>query len=172
AVDKELDARIAASSSNGEKTILEGLKGKAAVANAKLAYESFKNLFHSDRFEKLKAQGARPQRPLWASTGTKNPAYSDVLYVTTLIGPHTVNTMPRNTIQAFLDHGDVRRTVDEDVESARAVMQGIAEAGIDFDAITDRLENEGIDLFITSYNNLIAGVEGKRAALADELATR
>ncbi|MBX3071307.1 MAG: transaldolase [Thermomicrobiales bacterium] len=165
AVDKLLDDKIAAESDASRKGALEALKGKAAVANAKLAYASFKELFNSERFDKLKAQGARPQRPLWASTGTKNPAYSDVLYVTTLIGPHTVNTMPGKTIQAFLDHGDVRRTVDEDIDSARAVMQGLADAGIDFDAVTDKLENDGIDLFITSYNNLLAGVEEKRAAL-------
>ncbi len=166
AVDKELDGKIAAASSDDERTKLEGLKGKAAVANAKLAYGSFKELFNSERFDKLKAHGARPQRPLWASTGTKNPAYSDVLYVTTLIGPHTVNTMPRSTIQAFLDHGDVRRTVDEDVDEARKLMADLAAVGIDFDAITDRLENEGIDLFVKSFENLLAGVEEKRAALA------
>ncbi|MCC6943680.1 MAG: transaldolase, partial [Thermomicrobiales bacterium] len=170
AVDKLLDEKIGGESDASRKSALEGLKGKAAVANAKLAYASFKELFNGERFEKLKAQGARPQRPLWASTGTKNPAYSDVLYVTTLIGPHTVNTMPGKTIQAFLDHGDVRRTVDEDIDSARAVMQGLAGAGIDFDAVTDKLENDGIDLFITSYNNLLAGVEEKRAALVTAVA--
>lgn len=166
AVDNELDAKIAATTDGEEKAILESLKGKAAVANAKLAYSVFKELFQSERFEKLKAHGARPQRPLWASTGTKNPAYSDVLYVTTLIGPHTVNTMPGKTIQAFLDHGDVRRTVDEGVEEAAEVMTQLEKAGIDFDAITDKLENDGIDLFITAYNNLLAGVEEKRASLA------
>ncbi len=167
AVDKLLDAKIAAASDAATKAQLESLKGKAAVANAQLAYASFKEIFNSERFEKLKAHGARPQRPLWASTGTKNPAYSDVLYVTTLIGPHTVNTMPGKTIQAFLDHGEVRRTVDEDVEAARRVMSDIEAAGIDFAAVTDQLENDGIDLFITAYNNLLAGVEQKRSALVN-----
>ncbi len=165
AVDNELDAKIASATSESEKAKLESLKGKAAVANAKLAYASFKELFNSERFNALRQHGARPQRPLWASTGTKNPAYSDVLYVNTLIGPHTVNTMPSKTIQAFLDHGEVRRTVDEDIDAARDVMTQLAEVGIDFDAITDRLENDGIDLFVKSFENLLKGVEEKRTAL-------
>jgi transaldolase len=167
AVDNLLDEKIATASDAGEKQRLESLKGKAAVANAKLAYDLFKDLFHSDWFEKLRAAGARPQRPLWASTGTKNPAYSDVLYVDTLIGPHTVNTMPGKTIQAFLDHGEVRRTVDEDMDSARQVMTDLEAAGIDFKAVTDKLENDGIDLFCKSFEQLLAGVEAKRAALAE-----
>jgi transaldolase len=167
AVDNLLDEKIAATDDAGEKQRLESLKGKAAVANAKLAYDLFKELFHSDRFEKLRAAGARPQRPLWASTGTKNPAYSDTLYVDTLIGPHTVNTMPGKTIQAFLDHGEVRRTVDEDMDAARQVMADLEAAGIDFKAVTDKLENDGIDLFSKSYDQLLAGVEQKRAALAE-----
>jgi transaldolase len=167
AVDNLLGEKIAATGDAAEKQRLESLKGKAAVANAKLAYDLFKELFHSDRFEKLRAAGARPQRPLWASTGTKNPAYSDVLYVDTLIGPHTVNTMPGKTIQAFLDHGEVRRTVDEDMDAARQVMADLAAAGIDFKAVTDKLENDGIDLFSKSYEELLAGVEQKRAAVAE-----
>jgi transaldolase len=171
-VDNLLDEKIAATSDDGEKRRLESLKGKAAVANAKLAYDLFKELFHSDRFEALRAAGARPQRPLWASTGTKNPAYPDTLYVDTLIGPHTVNTMPGKTIQAFLDHGDVRRTVDEDMDTARQVMLDLKEAGIDFAGVTDKLENDGIDLFIKSYEQLLAGVEHKRAALAEAVGAK
>jgi transaldolase len=167
AVDNLLDEKIAAAGEAGQKQRLESLKGKSAVANAKLAYDLFKDLFHSDRFEKLRAAGAHPQRPLWASTGTKNPAYPDTLYVDTLIGPHTVNTMPGKTIQAFLDHGEVRRTVDEDMDAARQVMSDLEAAGIDFDAVTDKLENDGIDLFIKSYEQLLSGVEEKRAALAE-----
>ena len=130
----------------------------------------FKELFGSERFAALREAGARPQRPLWASTGTKNPAYSDVLYVETLIGPHTVNTMPGKTIQAFLDHGQVRRTVDEGLDEARQVMRDLEAAGIDIDAVTDQLENDGIDLFIKSFESLLAGVEAKRAALAETVA--
>ena len=119
AVDRELDILLETAATDAQRARLEGLKGKAAVANAQLAYESFQNLFGTPTFRRLKEAGAHPQRPLWASTGTKNPAYSDVLYVDTLIGPHTVNTMPSKTIQAFVDHGTVRRTVDENVQAAR-----------------------------------------------------
>jgi transaldolase len=170
AVDKLLDEKIAATSDESERARLEGLKGKAAVANAKLAYEKFKELFGGERFAPVREAGARPQRPLWASTGTKNPAYSDVLYVETLIGPHTVNTMPGKTIQSFLDHGQVRRTVDEGVEEAYQVMRDLKEVGIDMEQVTDQLENEGIDLFVKSFESLIGGVEQKRAALAETVA--
>jgi transaldolase/glucose-6-phosphate isomerase len=171
-VDNLLDEKIAAESDPVKQERFASLKGKAAVANAKLAYDLFKELFHSERFEQLRAAGAKPQRSLWASTGTKNPAYSDVLYVNTLIGPHTVNTMPGKTIQAFLDHGEVRRTVDEHIEDARKVMADLAAAGIDFDAVTAKLENDGIDLFIKSFEQLLAGVETKRASLAEMAETR
>jgi transaldolase len=169
AVDTLLDEKIAQTDDEATKHKLASLKGKAAVANAQLAYDRFKDLFHTNQFEALRAAGARPQRPLWASTGTKNPAYSDTLYVDTLIGPHTVNTMPGKTIQAFLDHGEVRRTVDENVDAARQVMEDLAEVGIDFEAVTDKLENDGIDLFIQSFDQLLAGVEQKRSALAQEV---
>lgn len=166
AVDKELDARIEAASDEATKAKLRGLKGKAAVANAKLAYVRFQELFNSDRFAPLRAAGAKVQRPLWASTSVKNPEYRDVLYVEELIGPETVNTMPRPTITAFLDHGVVARTVDKDIPAARQVMADLAEAGIDLDAITARLEEEGIASFTTSYEALLAGVEAKRSQLA------
>ena len=115
---------------------------------------------------RLRAAGARPQRPLWASTGTKNPAYSDTLYVDTLIGPDTVNTMPGKTMEAFLDHGTVKRTIDADIELARRQMADLAASGIDIDTVTNQLETEGIDSFIKSFETLLAGVEGKRASLA------
>lgn len=166
AVDKELDARIEAASDEATKAKLRGLKGKAAVANAKLAYVRFQELFNSERFAPLRAAGAKVQRPLWASTSVKNPEYRDVLYVEELIGPETVNTMPRPTITAFLDHGVVARTVDKDIPAARQVMADLAEAGIDLDAITARLEEEGIASFTTSYEALLAGVEAKRSQLA------
>jgi transaldolase len=142
------------------------LKGKVAVANAQLAYEVFQKLFGSDQWRTLEAAGARVQRPLWASTGTKNPDYSDVLYVETLIGPDTVNTMPVPTIEAFLDHGTVARTVDADYAAAHAVVKGLAEVGVSLEEITAKLETDGIDTFSASFDDLLAGVEGKRQSLA------
>jgi transaldolase len=142
------------------------LKGKVAVANAQLAYEAFQQLFYSDRFAPLTAAGARVQRPLWASTGTKNKAYSDVLYVETLIGPETVNTMPVATIEAFLDHGTVVRTLDANYEAAHRVMEDLAAVGVSIDEITTQLETDGIDLFVKSYDDLLAGVAEKRNVLA------
>lgn len=165
-VDKLLDQKIA---ETGDQD-LAALKGKAAVANAKLAYERFGEIFSGSRWEKLAAAGARVQRPLWASTSVKNPAYRDVLYVEELIGPYTVNTMPRATIQAFIDHGVVARTVDQDLPAARQAMAALAAAGIDMAAVTDQLEHEGIATFVKAFDALLAGVESKRermAAVAD-----
>jgi transaldolase len=136
------------------------------VANAQLAYAAFMEIFSGERWEKLTQAGAKPQRPLWASTGTKNPAYSDVLYIDSLIGPHTVNTMPGKTIDAFLDHGVVARTVDADFAGAWNKIAALKAAGIDLKAVTDQLEEEGIASFIKSFETLLAGVESKRAALA------
>jgi transaldolase len=163
-VDKMLDEKIAAEPNNTAK--YEALKGKIAVANAKLAYAKYQEIFGSDRFAKLKAAGARPQRPLWASTGTKNPAYSDTLYVDTLVGPDTVNTMPEKTIAAFLDHGSTERAVDKDVDQSRQLMADLADAGIDINAVTHQLEEEGIASFIKSFESLLDGVEAKRSQLA------
>jgi transaldolase len=144
----------------------QALKGKVAVANAQLAYEKFLELFGSSEFEPLKSAGAKVQRPLWASTGTKNKEYSDVLYVETLIGPDTVNTMPVATIEAFLDHGTVKRTVDADLAAAHKVADELEKVGIALDEITAQLETDGIDIFIKSYDDLLAGVEAKRSQLA------
>jgi len=172
AVDKLLDAKIAQASSDAERQRLERLKGKVAIANAKLAYEKFKEIFEGPRFKPLAARGAKPQRPLWASTGTKNPAYSDVLYVESLIGPHTVNTMPGATIQAFLDHGVVERTVDRDLDEAHRIIEELAAVGIDLDAVTQQLEDEGIASFTKSFEQLLAGVEAKREKLAEVVGVR
>lgn len=144
----------------------QSLKGKIAIANAQLAYEQFEYLFYGDRFAPLRDAGARVQRPLWASTGTKNKAYSDILYVETLIGPETVNTMPVATMEAFLDHGTVKRTVDLDHAAAHKVIADLEAAGISIAEITHQLEGEGIDAFIKSYDDLLAGVAEKRSALA------
>lgn len=162
--DKQLDGVIAAGGDHA--ALAESLKGKIAVANARLAYELFLDLFKGDRFAPLAAAGAGVQRPLWASTGTKNKAYSDVLYVDTLIGPETINTAPVATIEAFLDHGTVARTVDTDFASDHQVLSALATVGLSIDQITAQLEDEGIATFITSYDGLLADVEAKRAALA------
>jgi len=167
--DKLLDGVIA---EGGDKADLAAsLKGKVAVANAQLAYETFLKLFKGERFAPLAAAGAQVQRPLWASTGTKNKAYSDVLYIETLIGPETVNTAPVPTIEAFLDHGKVARTVDADLAGAHAVLEDLATVGLSIDEITAQLEEEGIATFITSYDGLLSDVESKRAALAGAAAS-
>jgi transaldolase len=164
-VDKLLDGKLAGAD-DATAARISALKGKVAVDNAVLAYAAFGEIFAGPRWQALAAAGAQPQRPLWASTGTKNPAYPDTLYVDTLIGPHTVNTMPRPTITAFLDHGTVGRTIDADVAGARARMAELAAVGIDIDAVTHQLEEEGIASFIKSFETLLAGVEQKRSALA------
>ncbi|CAI8764245.1 transketolase [Methylocaldum szegediense] len=135
--------------------------GKSAIANAKLAYQSFKRIIESDRWKALEDKGARVQRMLWASTSTKNPAYSDVMYVEPLIGPNTVNTMPEKTIDAFADHGAVRDTIEEGLDEANAVMNGLAKLGIDFGLVTAQLENEGVQKFIEPYDALMASLADK-----------
>jgi transaldolase/glucose-6-phosphate isomerase len=165
AADKRIEAKIAAAASDADKATLRHLLGKAAVANAKVAYRRFQEVFGSERFEKLQAKGARVQRPLWASTGTKNAAYSDILYVQELIGPDTVNTMPPQTIDAFRDHGIVRRTIDDDYEGAERVLRELAEAGISIDEITDELQADGVKLFADSFDKISATVARK----ADEI---
>ena len=135
------------------------LRGKAAVANAKLAYQQFLEITGSDRWRALAEKGANVQRPLWASTGTKNPAYSDVLYVEELIGPDCVNTMPEATIAAFLDHGTVRRTVDDDVDGARRIIDQVEAAGVSLDAVTAKLESDGVESFSASFDALISTLE-------------
>ena len=169
-VDKLLEEKIASAGGEAERERLRGLMGKAAVANAKLAYVKFQEIFEGARFAPLREAGAKVQRPLWASTGTKNPAYSDVLYVETLIGPDTVNTMPGKTIEAFLDHARVERTVDKGLDEAHEVMVTLAAHGIELDALTAQLEEEGIASFQKSFDALLAGVERKRAALAETVA--
>jgi transaldolase/glucose-6-phosphate isomerase len=161
AADKRIEAKIEQANSDADKTRLRALLGKSAVANAKVAYRRFQETFGSERFKKLQAQGAKVQRPLWASTGTKNPAYSDILYVQELIGPDTVNTMPPQTIDAFRDHGVVRRTIDEGYDAAERVLSDLAAAGISIDEITDELQAEGVKLFSDSFNKIFETVERK-----------
>jgi transaldolase len=131
------------------------LRGKAAIANAKLAYQRYLEIKADDRWQALAAHGAHVQRPLWASTGTKNPAYSDVLYIDNLIGPECVNTMPDPTIAAFLDHGVVERTVDRDVDQVRRELERLHEAGIDLNDVTRRLELDGVKSFSDSFDSLV-----------------
>jgi transaldolase len=158
-VDTEADRRL------GEIG-REDLQGRLAVDNAKLAYQHYLEVFAGPRWEKLAAAGARPQRCLWASTSTKNPAYRDVLYVEELIGPATVNTMPLETVAAFQDHGEVRDTLTQGVAEARALLDQLAEAGIDYDDVTDTLEREGVQKFSDSFASLLEGIDAKRTVLA------
>ena len=164
-IDKRLDALIA-KAQPAEKERLQMLKGRAAIANAKLAYKLFRQKFAGPRWEALAKQGARVQRPLWASTSTKNPAYRDVMYVEELIGPDTVDTMPPATIEAFKDHGVVARTVDKKVAVAEAVLKEIEAVGISIREVTEKLLDEGIASFQKSFDELIAGLEAKIGSLA------
>jgi transaldolase len=141
---------------------LKDLQGKVAIANAKVAYEHFKQIFSGDRWLALQARGARVQRPLWASTSTKNPAYRDVIYVEQLIGPHTINTMPIETIKAFADHGVVARTVDANVPAAHEILGRFEAAGFSLQAVTDQVLKEGIVKFEEAFDELLAGVEKKK----------
>ncbi len=161
-VDEELDKKIAATSDPAEKAALQALKGKVAIANAKLAYQLYKQLYSGERWQRLAQQGAQTQRLLWASTGTKNKAYSDVLYVDELIGSDTVNTMPPATMDAFRDHGRPRASLEEDVDAARKVMEALPGAGISIDAVTARLVEDGVRLFADAADQLYAAVQKKR----------
>ena len=163
-VDKMLESKLKDDPSRQE--LFRGLQGQVAVANAKVAYEHFQDAFGGERFAALRAKGARVQRPLWASTSTKNPAYGDVMYVEELIGPDTVDTMPPQTIVAFRDHGKVARTVDADFGHAHAVMHDLQEAGISIEQVTAQVLEEGVKSFSDSFVQLAAGIEEKLAALA------
>jgi transaldolase len=158
-VDTEADKRLDEAGGHDE------LKGTLAIANAKLAYATYEDIFSGPEWEKLAAAGATPQRCLWASTSTKNPEYRDVIYVEELIGPDTVNTMPRETVEAFQDHGNVDRTLDRDVEDARATLKAFADAGIDYDDVVETLEREGVEKFAKSFRELFADIEAKRDQL-------
>jgi transaldolase len=140
------------------------LAGKAAVANTKLIYQVFKEVFLSPFFEPLRRQGAAYQRPLWGSTSTKNPNYRDLLYVEPLVGPHTVNTVPPATYEAILDHGSAALTVESDVDASRSVLAAIGDLGVDINAVTHRLEQDGVAAFMKSFDALTAGVAKKHAA--------
>jgi transaldolase len=158
-VDTEADKRLDAIGGHDE------LKGTLAIANAKLAYETYEDVFSGERWEALRARGGSAQRCLWASTSTKNPDYRDVLYVEELIGPDTVDTMPRETIAAFQDHGRVRESLTEDVDGARRTLAAFADAGIGYDDVVATLEREGVEKFAKSFRQLFDDIESKRDAL-------
>lgn len=163
-IDKKLDA-LQATAGPDQQEMLHGLHAQAAIANAKLAYEVFGQIFGSAPFTTLAQQGARPQRCLWASTGTKNPAYSDVLYVETLIGPETVNTMPPQTVTAWNDHGVPRRTLDTDVAAAHQALADLERLGIRMESVTDGLLADGVRLFAESFDVLEASISAKRESM-------
>ena len=158
-VDTEADKRLDEIGGHDE------LKGKLAIANAKLAYQTYHEVFAGEKWEALAAKGATAQRCLWASTSTKNPEYRDVIYVEELVGPDTVNTMPRNTVEAVLDHGEIRDSLEEDVDGARKVLDDLKAAGIDYDDVVETLEREGVQKFADSFKELFSDIESKRDQL-------
>ncbi|MGB8203307.1 MAG: transaldolase family protein, partial [Candidatus Baltobacteraceae bacterium] len=161
-VDKQLEAKIAA----GRKE-LEPLLGKAAIAQAKLAYGRFEEIFWSERFKKLEAKGARVPRPLWASTSTKNPLYPDLLYVETLVGPHTVNTLPPKTLAALVDHGKIAAgTVKTDLAGTHETLEDLEKAGISLGDITDALTVAGVKSFADSYDMMLEAIATKKKQFA------
>lgn len=164
-VDKQLDDKIARANDPSEKERLAALKGKVAIANAKVAYQDYKRLFSGPRWDKLAAKGAKPQRMLWASTGTKNKDYSDVLYVEELIGPDTINTMPPATLDAFRDHGKPRDSLEENIDDARRVLEELERSGVSLDAITEELVKDGVRQFADAADKLYGAVAHKRATV-------
>src|SRR5580704_17616838 len=157
-VDSMIDDKLKATNDPQQQTLLKSLKGKVAIANGKLAYQSYERIFGGARWEALASKGAQTQRVLWASTSTKNPAYRDVMYVEELIGADTVNTMPPATIDAFRDHGLLRNALTEDVAGAARVMENLARAGISMKQVTDQLTNDGVKLFADAFDKLLAAV--------------
>ena len=166
--DKLLDADVASVMLSADAA--SKLKGKAAVANAKLAYRLFTERFSGPRWAALAARGARVQRPLWASTSTKNPSYRDVIYVEELVGPQTVNTLPPATLEAFRDHGEVRRTIDAGLADAERALTSVEECGISVRDVTDQLLGEGLASFQKAFDTLLGGLEAKAAALGRPVA--
>ncbi|HEV2704801.1 MAG TPA: bifunctional transaldolase/phosoglucose isomerase, partial [Pyrinomonadaceae bacterium] len=172
AVDADLERRASAAATPEEKALYESLLGRAAVANAKLAYQKFKEIFHGERFRALREKGAQVQRCLWASTGTKNPKYSDVLYVDNLIGPETVNTVPPATYTAIRDHGRAALTLEEGIEECRAMVARLADLGIDLKAVTEKLQRDGLEAFVNSFDSLAESIEAKRGAILSGIQER
>lgn len=165
AVDKQLQAKIENTNDAGEKTRWSSLLGRVAIACSKLQYQKFKEIFSGERFAKLKKQGARVQRPLWASTSTKNPNYPDVMYVEALIGPDTVDTLPPQTFEPFRDHGKVSLSLERNLHEAKSVLAELEKAGIDIKQVWQQLQDDGVKAFADSYESLLASIKSKQAAL-------
>jgi transaldolase/glucose-6-phosphate isomerase len=165
-IDSQLDAHAKNAKTDADRALALGLQGKVAIANAKLTYQRYKEIFNGPRWQALAARGAQTQRVLWASTSTKNPAYSDVLYVDELIGPDTVNTIPPATFDAFRDHGRPRPSLEENIDAARQVMQNLPRAGVSMKQVTDQLTADGVKLFAEAFDKLLAAVakSSKKAA--------
>ena len=167
-VDKLLEDKVKATNDPAQQQHFKSLEGKAAIANARLVYQEFKRIFESPRFAALQQAGAHVQRPLWASTSTKNPAYRDVLYAEELIGPHTVDTMPLETIQNFRDHGQARYSIEDNIPEAHDVIASLEAIGIHYDQVTQQLQNEGVQKFADSFHALFEGIASKQKAIAEQ----
>lgn len=162
AVDKIIDQRMDAADDKEAEKLL-AIRGKVSIANAKLAYQQFHHIFDTEQWDALKQLGARPQRLLWASTGVKNPEYSDVMYIEQLIGPNTVNTVPPDTLDAFRDHGVPQANLEQGINRAEQVLHTAADLGIDLNAVTDKLLLDGVDIFAQAFDKLLAAVESIQA---------
>lgn len=171
AVDKELERRIEQTTDEAEQTKLRSLQGRIAIANAKIAYQRYKKVFHGDRFAALKQKGARVQRPLWASTSTKNPVYPDVYYVEALIAPETIDTLPPATLAAFRDHGRPRITIEDDLHDARASLTRLEEVGISLDQVTAHVLADGVRLFVEPFEKLLKTIESRAAEIINRART-
>jgi transaldolase len=171
AVDKELERRISQTAGEEEKVRLQSLLGRIAIANAKLAYQRYKKVFHGERFAALKQKGAQVQRPLWASTSTKNPVYPDVYYVEALIGPETVDTLPPATIVAFRDHGRARVTIEDNLDEERALLARLEEVGISLDQVTSHVLADGVRLFVEPFEKLLKTIESRAAEIVTRTRT-
>jgi transaldolase len=171
AVDKRLEALIDREADESRKQELKELAGRIATANAKLAYQRFKQVFNSSRFAALQEKGARVQRPLWASTSTKNPAYPDVYYVEALIGPQTINTLPPATLTAFRDHGVARISIEDDLDRERARIAALEAAGISLDEVTAQVLEDGVRLFVEPFKKLLATIESRREEILSRRAS-
>ncbi|HKY04058.1 MAG TPA: transaldolase [Blastocatellia bacterium] len=166
AVDKRVEELISRATNEQESERLRSVLGRVAIANAKMAYQRYKEVFHGERFAGLKASGARVQRPLWASTSTKNPAYPDIYYVDALIGPETVNTLPPATFDAFRDHGRARVTIEDNLDQERAVLERLEESGISLDEVTRQVLADGVRLFVEPFEKLLGAIEKRRGELS------
>jgi len=171
AVDKEIERRIARASDDAEKTRLGSLLGRVAIANAKVAYQQYKKVFHGDRFAALRSRGAQLQRPLWASTSTKNPVYPDVYYVEALIGRETVDTIPPATLAAFRDHGRARITIEDNLDEERSILARLGGVGVSLDQVTAHVLADGVRLFVEPFEKLLKTIESRSAEIVSRAHT-